>query len=380
VSNRARACVFLIGLGSAWNAGNVGPIVPQLVDDFDVSLSAVGLLSGSLFCVGVASAGYGGAALSERLSVIAGLRLCCLVCFAGNALCAMSPVFAGLLFARLLSGLGLGLAFLFGGVYARNTGGDKLVGLFGAGIQLGVAFALALGGIMEDAGVDWRIAFALSALIGISALPLLPRRSTAEVPKHEPIGEVFEQAATSSRFWRLELVAIASFSVPIVLGAWLVHYLVTEGGLTATVAGLVAFALFGISAFARDYGGQLLARGAGHGVLSLGGLSLAAAGFVVLAIEPSLGGALVAIVLMGVGLSLPYAVVYDEGVRVIPESPAGGLGLVQAIANTFPIPVTPLLGAALAAGNGDAGWIAIGATVLLGGLLNARPAVPPAAR
>src|SRR5262249_15993846 len=182
--------------------------------------------------------------------------------------------------------------------------------------------------------------------------------------------EVIEQAATDGRFWRLELVAIASFAVPIVLGAWLVHYLITEGGLTATVAGLVAFALFGISAFARHYGGQLLPPRALHALRALGGFSLAAAGFVVLAIEPSLGGALAATVLMGVGLSLPYAVVYDEGVRVIPESPAGGLGLVQAIANTFPIPVTPLLGAALAAGNGDAGWIAIGALVLLAGLLN----------
>lgn len=353
-------------------------MVAPLAAEFDVNLSEVGLLSGSVFCVGVVSAGFAGAVLSERLSVLAGLRLCCLVCFAGNLLFAISPFFGGLVAARVLTGLGLGLAFLFGGVFARSTGGSKLVGVFGAGITLGIAFALAIGGLLQDADVDWRFAFLLSALIGISALPLLPRRSRAEAPKHEPLGQVLREAATSPRFWRLELVAVAAFAVPIVIGAWMVHYLITEGGMSASTAGLVAFAVFGVSAFSRDFGGVLLARGADHGAISFGGLAVGAAGLVVLAFEPTFGGALVATVLMGFGLSLPYAVAYDEGVRVIPNSPAGGLGVVQATANSFPIPVTPLLGAALTAGDGTLGWLAIAALVLLGGVLNARPAVPPA--
>ena len=57
-----------------------------------------------------------------------------------------------------------------------------------------------------------------------------------------------------------------------------------------------------------------------------------------------LGGAAVAVGLLGSGLALPYAVVYDQGIRVLPESPVGGLGLVQAGGNTFPILVVPVLG------------------------------------
>src|SRR5262245_46042435 len=107
-------------------------------------------MSGSLFCIGIASAGFAGSQISERVSVIGGLRLCCLGCLVGNLLVAARPVFGVALGARVLSGIGLGLAFLFGGVYARHEGGDRLVGLFGAGITLGMAFALAIGAVLVD--------------------------------------------------------------------------------------------------------------------------------------------------------------------------------------------------------------------------------------
>lgn len=375
---RTRATAFLIGLGAAWNAGNVGPVVDEIASDFDVTLGEVGLMSGTLFCIGVAGAGFAGSWISERLSVIDGLRLCCLVCLAGNLLVAVSPWFGLALAARVLTGLGLGIAFLFGGVFSRHEGGARLVGLFGAGITLGMAFALGVGGVMEDLGVGWRWAFVLSAAIGVAALPLLPRDSEARAPRHEPLGLVLKQASTSSRFWRLQGIAIPAFSVPIVIGAWFVHYLVIEGGLAPGAAGGIAFGVFAVSAASRELSGQLLARGAPPGLLSLGGLAAGAAGIAVLAVGPSLVGGIASALLMGLGLSLPYAVVYDQGIRVLPESPVGGLGVTQATSNCFPIFVTPLLGAALAVGEGAEGWLAIAAMVLLGGIANARPAVPPA--
>jgi DHA1 family inner membrane transport protein len=374
---RARATVFLIGLGATWNAGNVGPFVTQIAAEFDVTLGQVGLMSGSVFCVGAAAAGYMGSWISERLTVIDGLRLCCAACFASNVLLAVSPDFALALGARVLAGIGLGLAFLFGGVYARHEGGPKLVGLFGVGITLGIAFALGLGGLLADLDVDWRLAFVLSALVGISALPLLPRHSEAEAPEHEPLREVIVEATTSSRFWRLQGIAIPAFSVPIVIGGWFVHYLVAFGDVAPGAAGAIGFVVFATSAASRDLSGQLLARGASPGLLSLGGLAVGAAGLAVLGLEPSHAGGLASAVLMGVGLSLPYAVVYEEGVRVLPGSPIGGLGFTQATTNVFPIIVTPLLGAAFVAGDGEAAWLAIAAFVLVGGILNARPVVPP---
>ncbi len=374
--SRARVTVFLLGLGVAWNAGNVGPVVSQIASEFDVSLSQVGLLSGSVFCAGIAAAGFGGSWISERMSVVGGLKLCCALAVGGNVLMAASPEYELALVARIAIGFALGLAFLFGGVFARHEGGAALVGLFGAGITLGMAFASIVGGLLVDLDVDWRIAFALSALVAIPPLVLLPRHSEAAAPEHEPALQVLRRAVTSSGFWRLEGIAIAAFTVPIVIGAWLVHYLIIEG-VSASTAGLVAFTLFGVSAGARDLSGHLLARGVPSPALSVGGCAIGAAGLALLAVEPSAAGAFAASVLIGIGLSLPYAVVYDEGVRIVPGASVGGLGMSQATSAVFPIPVTPLLGAAIAAGDSTLGWLALGAFVLVGGLLNLRPAVPP---
>jgi DHA1 family inner membrane transport protein len=112
------------------------------------------------------------------------LRVCCLLCFAGNVLFAIAPGFGLLAAGRVVAGAGTGIALLFGAAYARAAGGVRLLGVFGAGITLGVAAPLALGSILEDAGVDWRVGFWISALIALIALPLLP----AKVPQ-PPWGE-----------------------------------------------------------------------------------------------------------------------------------------------------------------------------------------------
>jgi hypothetical protein len=50
--------------------------------------------------------------------------------------------------------------------------------------------------------------------------------------------------------------------------------------------------------------------------------------------------------------------------------------------NIGPVPllIIPVVGAALAEGNGEAALIALGAVCALGGIANFRPAVPPAPR
>lgn len=59
------------------------------------------------------------------------------------------------------------------------------------------------------------------------------------------------------------------------------------------------------------------------------------------------------------------------------SSHSAGHGFTQATTNFFPIIATPLLGAAFVAGGGEAAWLAVAAFVLVGGILNARPVVPP---
>jgi hypothetical protein len=48
VTTRSTVGIFLLAAGTAWTGGNVGPAVTQLTHQFSVSLSSVGLLSGTV--------------------------------------------------------------------------------------------------------------------------------------------------------------------------------------------------------------------------------------------------------------------------------------------------------------------------------------------
>jgi nitrate/nitrite transporter NarK len=229
---------------------------------------------------------------------------------------------------------------------------------------------------MEGAGVDWRLAFVITAVLALISLPLLPNEPV-EVQRAASEGEgLAREALTNQAWWRVQLLGIATLNLPLIVGAWLVHYLITGYGLSAAAAGGFAFALFGISAVMRDVAGRMTAAGAGPAMLVIVGLSLGAAGLVLLGQGGSPGVALVAIALMGVGLSLPYPLYYDEAERVLPDRPIGSLGLMQVGAGIFPIPVIPVFGAALASGDADLAFAGLAAFALLTLQLNARPPVP----
>jgi hypothetical protein len=174
--------------------------------------------------------------------------------------------------------------------------------------------------------------------------------------------------------WRLLLLFVAILAVPLVIGAWLNHYLFTEGGVSAGLAGMLAFAMFGISTAVRIAGGRLSGGGASPVLLAGAAPLVAAAGVALLAIEPSLGAAAVAVVLMGVGFALPYATMYDEGERLLADDPVLSLTFLTVGANAAPIFAIPLFGAALADDHGEGAFAILAAFVALAGLANLRPA------
>ena len=52
-SGRVTLAVVLLAAGTSWNAGNIGPVTSTLSDGFSVSLTAIGLLSGTVFFAGI---------------------------------------------------------------------------------------------------------------------------------------------------------------------------------------------------------------------------------------------------------------------------------------------------------------------------------------
>jgi predicted MFS family arabinose efflux permease len=378
--NRSGLAVFLLSAGTAgWNAGNVGPVVGALSDDFTVSLASVGLLSGTYFFAGIVAADIWGSAWARRIPIAGALRACCLVCSAGNVLFAISPGFDGLLVARVLVGIGTGIALLFGAAFAREAGGVRTLGLFGAGITLGVAAPLALGSVLEDAGVDWRVGFWISALVALTALPLLPRE-VPRPPSPESREGLLREALSKPVMWRLELLAISVLTVPLVIGAWLIGYLSAGDSMSTAAAGGFGFALFGISAIARDVGGRLSAAGVSRRLLAVGGLLVAAAGLVVLAESRSVAAATGVVLLTGIGFSLPYPLFYDEGERALPDRPLAGLGVLQVGANAFPIVAIPLIGKALSDGRNELAFLSLAGLVAVTAVVGLWPGAAESSR
>jgi predicted MFS family arabinose efflux permease len=378
VSARRSIGVFMLALAiTGWNCGNVGPVVGSLTKDFDIGLGEVGLLSGAFFFAGSAAGSLVGAVLARRIRVLTGIWACCLLSIAGNVIFAVGGSVGVLATGRVFAGLAFGVAAVFVPTYARVMGGVKMVGLFGAGLTLGVAAALLLGSVLEGAGVDWRVAFWITAALGAIALPILPNEPVP-VQRAASEGEgLAREALTNQAWWRVQLLGIATLNIPLIVGAWLVNFLVTDVGMSAAGAGTLGFILFGISAAMRDVAGRMTAAGASPAMLVIVGLGVGAAGIVLLGVSETTPVALAGIVLMGIGLSLPYPLYYDEAERVLPDRPIGSLGLMQVGAGLFPIPVIPAFGALLASGDANIAFAGLAAFALLTLLLNARPPVPP---
>jgi MFS family permease len=230
-----------------------------------------------------------------------------------------------------------------------------------------------LGGLLVGAGASWRLAFVISALVGLAALPLLPRRVEVRPPGHFP-PEIVHRLIESPPELRLLLLFAAALAIPLVISAWLNHYLASAGGIRPGLAGVLAFAMFGISAVVRLGSGRLAAGGASPALLAGAAPLVAAAGVALVAIEPEPGGAIPGIVLMGIGFALPYAVMYDEAERMFPEAPVASLSFLSSGANVIPIFAVPLVGSALEHGDAEAALIAMAAFVAVAGAANLRPA------
>ncbi|KAA0273346.1 MAG: MFS transporter [Acidobacteria bacterium] len=384
LSRRDATAILLLAAGSAWGAGNIAPIVPDLASAFDLSLASVGLISGTLFFIGTIAGEAGGPKLAERIRVIRSLRLSAVLVGAGCLVLAAAPGFWALASGRVLAGLGLGVIAAVGPVFARTVGGIKGVGLFGGAFQGGIALGLGAGSVLADAGIDWRVGFLVSAAAGLSALTVLPADRRIEL---ELTGGGFLAAAVrSAAVWRLALLFVAMFAAPLTIGAWLVHFLSVQGGMQLAVAGLLGFLLFAASGLFRFGGARLNDAGIPDAVLAGVMPLLASAGIVAIAFDQSLAVALPAVILIAAGFALPYAVMILAAQRLWPREPTEPVALMSLVGSAIPIAVIPVFGAALSDGNGDAAFVAMAIFIALAGFANVRlprkpiPAAPGSGR
>ena len=378
-SVRVTVAVALIGLSGAWNAGNVGPVASEIASEFDISLAVVGLLAGTFFLGSTVVGLLFAARIGERIGAMHGLKLSCALLAVGNLVFAITPLFVGLAVGRILPGLGFSLINAVGAVWARNAGGLRLIGVFGASIQLGIALALLTGSELADLGVDWRVGFVISAALGAVAFVAIPRQSERSATPQQRGTGFLRAALRHARVYRLALLFMSMYGVPMILSAWLIEYLSREGDVTKALAGVVAFLLFGLSAAARIFGAQLQQRGVPHLVLG-GALGLAAIGMAALAFDPVAALAFAAVVLLAFGFGIPYATALSEAQELYPRAPSEAVALMTLLALLPPLAAIPIVGHALDNGDGPLAFGILAGFLVVAALANLRrtgiPLVP----
>jgi DHA1 family inner membrane transport protein len=364
-------CAILLGLGVGWGAGNVGPVATSLAHSFGVSLATVGLLSGTAYFAATAVATPLVVPLSSRVGVVHAAAIAAAVMAAGQLLFAVSPAFGGLVAARILVGVGAGLALVAAPVMARERGGVRLLGMLGGAITLGIAAALGLGSGLVDIGATWRAGFVISAAICASPLLVLPPSITMQ-PVPRPDRAFVMAALRAGKLWRLVALFVAANGVPLIVSAWLVAFLTQQANVRTAVAGSLAFVLFGLTTVVRPLGPRLIRGRRAFAVLAGGGLLLAAGGLAALGVSKSLAAASLAVVLMGAGFALPYAVMIDVAERFFPGRAAATLAIVQTGPNVVPIVVIPLVGSALGSRHGTSAFLILAAFVAAVAIANLR--------
>ncbi len=222
-SARRLAVLAILGMmGHGLALTLLGPVLPEIMRDFGIRETAVGLL------LAAGSVGFtSGCLLSGFLVDRIGLRPALLGAWLGVAVslaaCGLAPRYEWLLAAYLLMGLGSG--FIETGLNVLPTqigGGATLMNVVHVGYGVGALAAPLFAGAWLQAGLDWRSAFWAVALVpaALVILGLLSRMPAAPSTSH--LGEVQQPIG---RLVRQPLVVLSALA--------LLFYVAGEGGVNS---------------------------------------------------------------------------------------------------------------------------------------------------
>ena len=358
-----------------WNFGATGPIAEDLASSLGASLAAIGIVTTALLLTH-AAAQLPAAGPVESRGPMAVARPALLLATLANAAAALAPGLVWLVLVLAVVGIGTGAAFAAGLEGARRVEDQPALGVIGGVATLGFSVSLQAGALLSDAGAGWPVSFWVCAALSLLAAAVLP----ADVRGHAR-GAAGAAAVLSvvrnGAVLRLALLHAATFGSSLVVGAWIVEYLV-DGGIHRIAAGTLGLILLGMAIFVRPLGGVLLERGGPWLLIVSGGCVLMAAGYAALALSTALGVALLGAVVAGTGLALPYGGALGGAAIAEPRSPAVAAAFVNLSGAVFALAATPLAGLDLDHGGGTLSFALLAVLGLVAAALNLRP--PRAAR
>ena len=363
----AVAVVVLVAIAFGLTYVDHAPLIPLLKAEFGLDDLGAGLLSTALFTaylvVTIATAGLPGRMPPKPL-VAAGL----LFSLAGTVLLAAAPAYAEALAGKALQGTGSALSFVAATRYLAGLYGPRrshfALGLYGAGFPLGGALSLAVMPALATVLGGWR--GAIWAEVGLLGAVLALWSRIPPVPGTRAPGDM-RDAMRSLNCWLTFVQHMAGFGLGISSATWIAVYLAREFALPLALSGALGSLLLLVTMAGRTVGGLLVAREhvATLHVMRLGTL-LIVGGVMFLAIPARpLVVALAGAVLVGSGVGLPYAAVFNTAAASLPRSPGAAQGL-AAIGGTTGVMIgAPVMGYAVQTYGFWAAWLFV-AVVALG--------------
>ncbi|WP_333841889.1 spinster family MFS transporter [Limnohabitans sp.] len=241
----------------------MGILIQPIKEEFGVSDTAMGVLSGLTFALFYSVLAIPFARYADRANRRNFVAYCCMAWSAMTAICGMATGYWSLALARV--GVAVGEAggtapslSMIADHYPPERRGRAL-GVYWLGPQLGILFGLTLGGwIAQHHG--WRAAFLWMAVPGVLAAMLL-RYTAVEPPRGawneevapvggttESLGEIVRSLWSSKVFMRIGLAGLCMGFAGYAIGIWTPSFLVRSHGMSLQGAGAVMGLLGGVAA------------------------------------------------------------------------------------------------------------------------------------
>jgi len=341
----AIVCGCIVAFAYSANYTNHAPLASALMRQFGFNNAMAGFLTTGIFLTHAGMQIPGGY-LVDRFGSRRVLLIAMLWVATGNFLMAAAGAYWQLLACKIFTGMGTGVCFVGGARYVHEgCAGPRLnvaQGFFGGSIQLGAGFVIfAVPQLYKLAG--WRATFLISAgMVLIAAAIWVTKAPLVEFPPSPP-GK-FLAMLLAPQLWLLGLFQMATFGMSVVVGSWVVVLLVKVMKVPATRAGMIGSLVLLLGIVSRPLGGELR-RHIGIRPLFAGSLLMTSLGcFLLLPSSISLFVALTAVVLIGIGIGIPYAAMFSRAGKLFPGRAAAAMGFVNMLGIIMILGGAPLVG------------------------------------
>ena len=236
------AGLFLAGLALRPQIVGVGPLIPEIQDDLDVSHAVAGLLTTiPVLCMGLF------ALPAPRVSRRYGARLAIAVCLAligGFGIArAIAPGAAGVILLTVGVGIGLGLAQALMPVAVKERFAGRpafATGIYVLGFNIGSALASALAVPMADAAGSWRWSLIVFSAVTLVLVPAWIWLTREEAPHRRADVEHVRLPFHNGTAWTLVGIFGSMACVFYGLNSWLPDAYVERGWSDGKAGALLA--------------------------------------------------------------------------------------------------------------------------------------------